>query len=70
MRKEYDFTNAKPNPYVNKKAGGNGKFSLQNSNSIALKKIQDIMKGEAKKAGFKSPDDVTKYIKQLRKSKI
>jgi len=62
MRKEYDFTNAKPNPYVKKKAEGNGKFSL------ALSDFQKSMKGEAEKAGFKSPDDVTKYIKQLRKS--
>jgi len=38
MRKEYDFTNAKPNPYVKKKVEENGNFSLQNSNSIALKK--------------------------------
>jgi len=46
----------------------NGRYFLQNSNSIALSDFQKSMKGEAKKAGFKSPDDVTKYIKQLRKS--
>jgi looped-hinge helix DNA binding domain, AbrB family len=45
----------------------NGKYFLQNSNSIALKKIQDIMKGEAEKAGFNDPDDVVKYIKSRRK---
>jgi antitoxin PrlF len=45
----------------------NGKYFLQNSNTIALKKIQDIMKGEAEKAGFNDPDDVVKYIKSRRK---
>jgi len=47
----------------------NGKYFLQNSNSIALKKIQDIMKGEAEKVGFNDPDDVVKYIKSRRKIK-
>ena len=45
----------------------NGKYFLQNSASIALKKIQDIMKGEAEKVGFNDPDDVVKYIKSRRK---
>jgi AbrB family looped-hinge helix DNA binding protein len=44
-----------------------GKYFLQNSNSIALSDFQKAMKGTAKKAGFNNPDDVTKYIKQLRK---
>ncbi len=39
------------------------------SNSLALKKIQDIMKDEAKSAGFKDPDDVVKYIKTRRKTR-
>ncbi|MDR2576201.1 MAG: AbrB/MazE/SpoVT family DNA-binding domain-containing protein [Treponema sp.] len=46
----------------------NGRYFLQNSNAIALSDFQKSMKGEAEKAGFKNPDDVTKYIKQLRKS--
>ena len=45
----------------------NGKIFLQNSFSIALKNIQDSMKGEAEKAGFNNPDDVVKYIKSRRK---
>jgi len=45
----------------------NGKYFLQNSASIALKNFQNIMKGEAKKAGFNTPDDVVKYIKSRRK---
>jgi len=45
----------------------NGKYFLQNSASIALKKIQDIMKGEAERVGFNDPDDVVKYIKSRRK---
>ena len=45
----------------------NGKYYLQNSNSVALKIIQNEMAGEAEKAGFKSPDDVVKYIKDMRR---
>ena len=48
----------------------NGKYFLQNSETIALKAIEDfqsIMKGEAEKAGFNDPEDVIKYIKSLRK---
>ena len=47
----------------------NGKFFLQNSNSIVLADFQKAMKGTAKKAGFNDTDDVVKYIKELRKSK-
>jgi AbrB family looped-hinge helix DNA binding protein len=46
----------------------NGKFFLQNSNSVVLTDFQKAMEGAAKEAGFNSPDDVTKYIKQLRQS--
>ena len=46
----------------------NGKFFLQNSNSVVLSDFQKAMEGAAKEAGFNNPDDVTKYIKQLRKS--
>jgi AbrB family looped-hinge helix DNA binding protein len=46
----------------------NGKFFLQNSNSVVLSDFQNEMKGAAKEAGFNSPNDVTKYIKQLRKA--
>jgi AbrB family looped-hinge helix DNA binding protein len=45
----------------------NGKYYLQNSNSVALRIIQNEMAGEAEKAGFRSPDDVVKYIKDMRK---
>jgi AbrB family looped-hinge helix DNA binding protein len=46
----------------------NGRFFMQNSNSVILSDFQNEMKGAAKEAGFNSPDDVTKYIKQLRKT--
>jgi AbrB family looped-hinge helix DNA binding protein len=46
----------------------NGKFFLQNSNSVVLSDFQKSMEGAAKEAGLNSPDDVTKYIKQLRRS--
>jgi len=47
----------------------NDKFFLQNSNTIILADFQRAMDGAAEEAGFKNPDDVTKYIKELRKSK-
>jgi len=47
----------------------NGKFFMQNSNAIVLSDFQKAMKGAAKEAGFNNPDDVTNYIKQLRKSR-
>jgi len=47
----------------------NGKYFLQNSASVALEKIQDIMRGEAEKAGFDNSDDVVKYIKSRRKTR-
>ncbi|MDR1231874.1 MAG: AbrB/MazE/SpoVT family DNA-binding domain-containing protein [Spirochaetaceae bacterium] len=45
----------------------NGKQYLQKSNSAAFKVIQKEMEGEAEKAGFKNPDDVVNYIKDMRK---
>jgi len=48
----------------------NGKFYLQNSNSLVLSDFQKAMEGAAKEAGFNTPDDVTKYVKQLRKANI
>jgi AbrB family looped-hinge helix DNA binding protein len=47
----------------------NGKYFLQNSASITLKRIQDIMKGKAEKASLNDPDDVVKYIKSRRKTR-
>lgn len=44
------------------------KFFLQNSNSVALAEFQNSMKGAAEEAGFKTPDDVVKYINQMRKT--
>ena len=46
----------------------NDKFFLQNSNTIALTEFQKAMKGAAEEVGFKDPDDVMNYIKELRKS--
>ena len=46
----------------------NDKFFLQNSNTIALTEFQKAMEGAAEEAGFKDPDDVMNYIKELRKS--
>ena len=46
----------------------NDKFFMQNSNTIALTEFQKAMEGAAEEAGFKDPDDVMNYIKELRKS--
>jgi len=47
----------------------NERFDMRITKNIikALENIQSVMKGEAEKAGFNDPDDVTKYIKSLRK---
>jgi AbrB family looped-hinge helix DNA binding protein len=45
----------------------NGRYFFQNSRSSTLKTFQEAMKGEAKKTGFKDPDDVVNYIKAMRK---
>ncbi|GMO48776.1 MAG: AbrB/MazE/SpoVT family DNA-binding domain-containing protein [Treponemataceae bacterium] len=47
----------------------NGRYFLQNSNSVILETFQKNMAGAAKDAGFDNPDDVAEYIKQLRKNK-
>ena len=47
----------------------NNRYFLQNSNAVVLADFQKAMEGAAKEAGFDGPDDVTAYIKQLRKSR-
>ena len=44
----------------------NGKYFMQNSNSIVLSEFQKSMEGAATEAGFNSTEDVDKYIKNLR----
>lgn len=45
----------------------NGKIVLANSSYIALKEMQDAMKGEAEKVGLVSEEDVNDLIKDMRK---
>ena len=45
-----------------------GRVYITNASQITLKDVQTQMQGEAQKAGFQSEDDVTAYIKELRKS--
>ena len=45
-----------------------GKVLFQNASQVALRTFQDEMTGEAEKVGFKSEDDVIRYIKDLRKN--
>ena len=47
----------------------NGKYFLQNSNSIVLSEFQKAMEGAANEAGFNSTGDVDNYIKNLRKKR-
>jgi antitoxin PrlF len=44
-----------------------GKVIFQNASQVALAKFQKEMVGEAKKADFKSEEDVIDYIKEIRK---
>ena len=44
----------------------NGKIYIQNSSSANLSTFQKTMNGAAVEAGFKTPDDVVVYIKELR----
>ncbi len=44
-----------------------GKIYFTNASKITLTDIQTQMQGAAEKAGFQSEDDVTTYIKELRK---
>ena len=44
----------------------NGKIILANSSYVALKEMQEIMKGESEKIGLISEEDVNDLIKDLR----
>ena len=46
-----------------------GRIYITNASQITLANVQAQMKGEAKKAGFQTEDDVVAYIKELRKSR-
>lgn len=47
----------------------NGKIEILNSTMLAIQEAQQAFEGEAEKAGFSSEDDVTEFIKLLRKEK-
>jgi len=44
-----------------------GRIYFENAALLAFTRIQDAMAGEAEKAGFKSPEDVNDYVKEIRK---
>ena len=50
-------------------AESRGNVSITNASQITLANVQAQMKGEAKKAGFQTEDDVVAYIKELRNSR-
>ena len=47
-----------------------GRVIFQNASQVALAAIQKEMAGEAKKAGFKSEEDVVYYINEIRKNEL
>jgi len=47
-----------------------GRVIFQNASQVALAGFQKEMAGEARKAGFKSEDDVVNYIKELRETDL
>ena len=47
-----------------------GKVIFQNASQVALAGLQKEMAGEARKAGFKSEEDVVNYIKEIRETDL
>lgn len=47
-----------------------GKIVLANSSYIALKEMQDEMKGRAEEAGLISEESVNEFIKNIRKEQL
>jgi AbrB family looped-hinge helix DNA binding protein len=45
-----------------------GKMIFLNRSQASLRRFQDAMQGEAAPAGFRTEDDVVRYIKELRSS--
>jgi|SRR5690554_3587910 len=41
-----------------------------NASLVALKEIQQNMKGEAEKQGFNSEEDVNKFVEEIREEKL
>jgi AbrB family looped-hinge helix DNA binding protein len=46
-----------------------GKMIFLNGSQAGLRRFQDAMRGEATQAGFRTEDDVVRYIKEMRSSK-
>ncbi|MDD2394007.1 MAG: AbrB/MazE/SpoVT family DNA-binding domain-containing protein [Eubacteriales bacterium] len=44
-----------------------GRIYFENAALLAFTRIQEAMAGEAEKAGFKSPEDVNDFVKEIRK---
>ena len=44
----------------------NGKVVIENSAKIALRELQEAMRGEAEKSGLNSEEDVVKLCKDVR----
>lgn len=45
----------------------NGRFYFENSAMLAFKKVEEIFRGEAEKAGFETEESMQDYMKKIRK---
>ena len=45
----------------------NGRFYLENSATLAFKRIEEAFKGEAEAAGFQDEEHMQEYMKEIRK---
>lgn len=44
-----------------------GRIYFENTALLAFNRIQDAMAGEAQKAGYNSPEEMNKFVKEIRK---
>lgn len=45
----------------------NGRFYLENSATLAFKRIEEAFKGEAEAVGFQDEEHMQEYMKEIRK---
>ena len=48
----------------------NGRVVMENSTKIALLEVQDAFRGEAKRLGLETEDDVVELVKQFRQENL
>ncbi len=45
-----------------------GKIYFENASQVALGRLQEAMTGESDRAGFHDEEEITRYIKELRRA--